>query len=143
MHVVSGSFGLHLLADMAQVALKTVIDTFGMYAVEASLLGHLAIVFNPEMVHGLDDATITKIASESVDSIANREGLEKQLSTLKDCLETLQTLQRAKIRRISGMSGSPSLTILLTAVTLKELTNCQTQLRSNPLPLKGEAVLPL
>ncbi|KEF54458.1 uncharacterized protein A1O9_09625 [Exophiala aquamarina CBS 119918] len=83
-----------------KVALKTVIDSFGAYAVEASLLGNLETVFNPKEINSLDDETIAKIASESVDTIAERGGLEKQLSILKDSLQTLQTLQREKTRRV-------------------------------------------
>jgi hypothetical protein len=91
---------LIILADVAEVALKTVIDAFGMYAIEASLLGNLTTVFNPEVVVNLDDVTITKIASESAESIVEREELEKQLSTLE---YSLKTFQRMEIRQVSGM----------------------------------------
>jgi len=100
-----------LVADVKQVALKTVIDTFGMYAVEASLLSKVPSVFTHEVIRSLDDATIAKIASESDDTIANREEFEKQLSTLKDSLETLQSLQSAKFRQYSGMPDLSSLFI--------------------------------
>ena len=80
--------------------MKTVIDAFGMYAIEASLLGNLTNVFNPEVVINLDDVTITKIASESAESIVEREDLEEQLSTLE---HSLKTIQRIEIRQVSGM----------------------------------------
>jgi hypothetical protein len=80
--------------------LKTVIDAFGMYAVEASLLGSLPTIFDPEVVVSLDDAMITKVASESAKSIIEREDLETQLLTLE---HSLKTLQRMKIGQVSGM----------------------------------------
>ena len=76
------------------------IDSFGMYAVEASLLRNLTSVFNPEAVVGLDDTTIKMIASESAESINERDDLERQLSTLG---HSFKTLQRMKIRQGSGM----------------------------------------
>lgn len=71
-----------------------------MYAIESSLLGNLPTVFSPEVVINLDDVTITKIASESAESIVEREGLEKQLSVLE---HSLKTIQRIGIRQVSGM----------------------------------------
>jgi hypothetical protein len=88
------------LADKAQVALKTFIDDVGMYAVEGALLGNLPTIFNPEVVADLDEEMITKVASESPETIIEREDLEKQLSTLE---KSLKALQQIKIRQIPGM----------------------------------------
>jgi hypothetical protein len=71
-----------------------------MYAVEASLLGSLPTIFDPEVVVSLDDAMITKVASESAKSIIEREDLETHLLTLE---HSLKTLQRMKIGQVSGM----------------------------------------
>lgn len=130
MHAILDSSSLRFLLTKAQVALKTVIDSFGAYAVEASLLGNLETVFNPKEINSLDDETIAKIASESVDTIAERGGLEKQLSILKDSLQTLQTLQREKTRRVPGMPDFRSFPVSFTTVALEELTNVQKQLRN-------------
>ncbi|KAK5046367.1 hypothetical protein LTR84_008168 [Exophiala bonariae] len=86
-----------------KVALKTVIDAFGMYAVEGALLGNLPTVFNPDVVGDLDEEMITKVASESSESIAEREDLEKQLSTLE---KSLKALQQIKIRQIPDVLQS-------------------------------------
>jgi hypothetical protein len=82
-----------------KVALKSVIDAFGMYAVEACLLDGLADIFAPETVYTLDDETITKIAGESVDSTVEREDLQKKLKVLQ---ETMVTLRRLKTFTTSG-----------------------------------------
>jgi hypothetical protein len=91
---------------VAEVALKTVIDAFGAYAMEESLLRSLTTIFNPEVVVSLDDATITKVASESAKSISERRDLEQQLSTLE---HSLKTLQRMKIGQVPGMLVCSSL----------------------------------
>jgi hypothetical protein len=83
--------------------LKTVIDAFAMYAVEGVLFEKLPSIFNPDIVDKLDKDMITKVGSESSESIAEREDLEKQLSTLE---KSLQALQQIKIRQIPGMSVS-------------------------------------
>ncbi|KAJ9607880.1 hypothetical protein H2200_007959 [Cladophialophora chaetospira] len=76
-----------------KVALKTVIDAFGMYAIEATLLEKLFSVFEPEVVFDLDDETVSKVASESSESLRQREELESKLSTLQQSLKTLQRLK--------------------------------------------------
>lgn len=64
-----------------------------MYAIEACLLEGLPGIFRPEIVLELDDATITKIAGESAESVAEREELQKKLKVLN---ETMTTLRRLK-----------------------------------------------
>jgi hypothetical protein len=75
------------------VALKTVIDTFGMYAIEAYLLAQLTDVFSPTVVLNLDDATISRIAAESDESVAEREDLTKKLKVLDSTMKTMQRLR--------------------------------------------------
>lgn len=97
-------FGNHCdmsLADTAKVALKTIIDAFGMYAVEGALLRKLPTIFNFESVNALDEDMIAKVASESIESIVEREDLEKQLATLH---QSLNALQQIKVRQVPGMS---------------------------------------
>jgi hypothetical protein len=70
-----------------------------MYAVEACLLEKLSNVFEPEIVYELDKETITKIAGESADSIAEREDLHEKLKILE---KTMITLRRLKTFTGSG-----------------------------------------
>ncbi|KAK4941259.1 hypothetical protein LTR10_018795 [Elasticomyces elasticus] len=76
-----------------KVALKSVIDAFGMYAVEACLLEGLPDIFTPEIVYQLDDETVTRIAGESADTVVEREDLQKKFKALD---ETMVTLRRLK-----------------------------------------------
>ena len=64
-----------------------------MYAVEACLLEGLPDLFGPEIFCVLDNDTITKIAGESTESIAERNDLAKKLKNLE---ETMVTLRRLK-----------------------------------------------
>lgn len=81
------------VADKLQVALKSVIDAFGMYATEACLLTKLTDIFNPTEVFKLDDAAISRIAAESDESVAEREDLTKKLNVLVPTMETLKRLR--------------------------------------------------
>lgn len=69
------------------------IDAFGMYAVEACLLEGLPNIFQPETVLELDEETITKIAGESSETVAEREDLVKKRKVLE---ETMLVLRRLK-----------------------------------------------
>ncbi|KAK5193532.1 hypothetical protein LTR99_007084 [Exophiala xenobiotica] len=83
----------HAMEAYYKVALKSIIDSFGMYAVEACLLEELPEIFRPEIVFELDDETITKIAGESAESIMEREDLQKKLKILEDTMLTLRRLK--------------------------------------------------
>ena len=87
---------------MRQVALKTVIDAFGMYAIEACLLSELPDVFSPKVFYSLKDEMVTRVAAESPETTIEREDLEKKLDTLE---RATRTLQRMKIYRIPGMAA--------------------------------------
>ena len=73
-----------------------------MYAVEAALLERLPAVFNPELVFELDDETVGEVAAETLESVLEREELEKKRSTLQ---QALKTMQRLKIPKLPGTSA--------------------------------------
>ncbi|KAK5044839.1 hypothetical protein LTR84_010377 [Exophiala bonariae] len=79
-----------------KVALKSVIDTFGMYAVEACLMAKIGDIFTPMQVSMLDDAAINRIAAESDESIAEREDLTKKLKVLEQTMKTMERLRTFK-----------------------------------------------
>ncbi|KIX99631.1 uncharacterized protein Z520_04265 [Fonsecaea multimorphosa CBS 102226] len=76
-----------------KVALKTIVDSFGVYAVEQCLLNELPDIFKPEIVFNLDDAMVTRIAGESPGSLAEREELNKKLKVLEDTMTTLRRMR--------------------------------------------------
>ncbi|EXJ86851.1 hypothetical protein A1O3_03805 [Capronia epimyces CBS 606.96] len=75
------------------VALKSIIDSLGIYAIEECLLKELPGLFKPETVYELNASTVTKIAGESVELLAEREDLNKKLRILQ---MTMTTLRRMK-----------------------------------------------
>jgi predicted transcriptional regulator len=79
------------------------VDAFGVYAIEACLLEPLPKILTPENVMGLDDATITKIAGESAESLTERAELGKKLKVLQ---ETTTTLQRLKTFTSAGKQAT-------------------------------------
>jgi hypothetical protein len=87
---------LHGADASLQVGLKNVVDAFTMYAVEECLLSRMSTIFTPESVYTLDDKTITRIAGESEQSIAERESLSKKLTVLKDTQKILHRMDRHK-----------------------------------------------
>jgi hypothetical protein len=64
-----------------------------MYAIDACLLTKLTDIFSPTVVFNLDDATISRIAAESGESIAEREDLTRKLKVLIETMKTLQWLR--------------------------------------------------
>ncbi|KAJ9610876.1 hypothetical protein H2200_005653 [Cladophialophora chaetospira] len=76
-----------------KVALKTIVDSFGIYAVEECLLNKLPELFEPGTVFKLDDGLVTRIAGESSESLAEREELDKKLKVLEDTMKTLRRLR--------------------------------------------------
>lgn len=79
-----------------QVALKNVVDAFTMYAIEEVLLTRIPSIFTPESVYTLDENTITRVAGESEQSIAERETLTKKLAILKETQKLLHRMDRHK-----------------------------------------------
>ena len=86
-----------------QVALKNIQDVFSQYAIEECLLNPLPGIFTPESVYSLDEKTITRIAGESEQSIAERESLTKKLAVLKDTQKILHRMDRHKPSGRSAM----------------------------------------
>jgi hypothetical protein len=82
-----------------KVAMKSVIDSFGIYAVEECLLKELANLFTPQTVLQLDDSVVSNIAGESEESLAEREDLNRKLKVLE---MTMTTLRRMKNFKRSG-----------------------------------------
>jgi len=76
-----------------KVALKSIIDSFSIYAVEECLLKELANLFEPQSVLELEDSVISQIAGESAESLAEREELSKKLKVLE---MTMTTMRRMK-----------------------------------------------
>jgi hypothetical protein len=76
--------------------LKTIIDSFHMYAVQACLLEKLPSIFTPAMILKLDGETVRKIAAESTDSMEERTSLNQKLADLKDTQKDLHLLDRHK-----------------------------------------------
>ncbi|OAG40182.1 hypothetical protein AYO21_05660 [Fonsecaea monophora] len=89
-----------------KVALKSIIDSFGVYAVEQCLLNELPDIFKPGMVFQLDDVMVTRIAGESPESQAEREGLNKKLKVLGDTMATLRRLRTVGISTDDQVSES-------------------------------------
>jgi hypothetical protein len=74
-----------------------------MYAIEASLLEALPVLFQAESVLELDNAAVTRIAGESAETVAEREDLKKQEVVLE---EAMITLRRLKAFTASGKCDS-------------------------------------
>jgi hypothetical protein len=75
------------------VALKSVVDAFSMYAVEACLLKQLPNVFPPRIAYDLEDATVTRIAGESEECTLEREDLVTKERVLEKSMITLRRLK--------------------------------------------------
>jgi hypothetical protein len=70
--------------------LKSIIDNFGIYVIEESLLVKLPKIFMPAEVSKLDDATISRLASESEESVLEREDLTRKLKILEQTMKTME-----------------------------------------------------
>ncbi|KAL2414845.1 hypothetical protein ABEF95_016481 [Exophiala dermatitidis] len=86
-----------------KVAIKVVIDAFGVYAVEECLLKELPALFDQQTVFNLDAITLTRVAGESADILAEREDLDKKLKVLQ---MTTTTLSRMKAVTVSDGASS-------------------------------------
>jgi hypothetical protein len=78
--------------------MKSVIDSFGVYAIEECLLKELPNLFKPQNIMALEDGLVTRIAGESEESLIEREDLMKKLKVLEKTMTTL--------RRMKGFKGS-------------------------------------
>ena len=98
-----------------------------MYAVEVCLLGPLPTIFTPEKVLMLDEKTITLIAGESEESMAERDRLTKKLAILTATQKVLHRLDRHKPigRCVPACKSSMTLTgtVAAKAVPKMDATN--------------------
>lgn len=95
-----------------QVALKFVVDDFGIHTIEECLLKKLPDIFTPATVIGLEDAVIENIAAESEESKVERASSMGKLEILEKALSVLRRLDRHNPR-----SESTHLLLLLMANT--------------------------
>lgn len=79
---------------MAQVAIKSFVDDFAIYAVEQELLVKVQTVFTPTIIFTLPEDVIEDIAGETEDSKMERKGSTRKLATLKKTLDVLKRLDR-------------------------------------------------
>lgn len=76
--------------------MNSLVDAFGIYAVEECLLSKLVNIFTPEVVSQLTDEVIEDIAAESDESSAEREDLKKKLKVLEEAQKALHRVDRRK-----------------------------------------------
>jgi hypothetical protein len=76
------------------VALKLVVDNFGILAAEECLLSKLPNIFTPAILIGLDNTTIEDIAAETEESKVERASSVKKLQILEKALDVLHRLNR-------------------------------------------------
>ena len=77
-------------------AYKLFDESFGLQVMNQCLLNKLQHIFKPEVVTALDDATITRLAGESEESIEQRASLNKKLSALKEAQRVARLMSRHK-----------------------------------------------
>jgi hypothetical protein len=77
-----------------QVALKFVVDDFGIHTIEECLLKKLSDIFTPAAVIGLEDVVIENIAAESEESKVERTSSMGKLEILEKALSVLHRLDR-------------------------------------------------
>ena len=82
--------------------MKSIIDAFGLYVVEACLFAKLTDIFTPTSIFGLDDTTISRVAAESEEALAERDELTKKLKVLE---QTMKTMQRLRTLSSAGKSS--------------------------------------
>lgn len=77
--------------------MDSLIDAFGTYAVEECFLSKLAKIFTPEIVTGMGDDAIERIAEESHESTVERKDLKQKLEVLEKARKELARLDRHKV----------------------------------------------
>ena len=73
-----------------KVALDTFVDNMATLAIENCVLADLHELFSPTMVSEMDDETLKRLASESVETLRNRASATKELETFEDALRVCQ-----------------------------------------------------
>lgn len=92
--------------------MKSIIDSFSIYAIEECLLRKLPNLFEPQIVFSLEDAVISQIAGESAESMAERQESNKKLKVLELTMTTLRRMKNFGSRDGDSVSGEkPILTL--------------------------------
>ncbi|KAI0832151.1 P-loop containing nucleoside triphosphate hydrolase protein [Hypoxylon sp. FL0890] len=114
METVSSSDAVDWMEAYYKVALKQVVDDFSKLAIEACLISKLPCLFTPEIVFGLNDDVVTRIAAESWETADERKFLTDKMEILSSGMTELQRLNKYH-QRISDIGrseadnpGSPS-----------------------------------
>ncbi|ORY57502.1 P-loop containing nucleoside triphosphate hydrolase protein [Pseudomassariella vexata] len=92
------TFACSTATDMMEayykVALKNVVDNFARLAVEACLVAKIPSLFTPDIVFGLSDEDVQRIATENEDIVFERTTLTEKLEVLTDSLRDLKLFSR-------------------------------------------------
>ena len=79
-----------------QVAMKVLVDSFAVLAMEYCLIDSLSAIFCPATVMEMDDSVVHNIATESHNSQIERARVNEKLRSLKAGLQTLKRLDQQK-----------------------------------------------
>lgn len=79
--------------------MKTFVDNVAVQVIEASIVNHLADVFNPLEVAKMTSELVSNIAAESQENQTRREQLERKIHILT---EGMNTCKRHTSRHILG-----------------------------------------
>lgn len=79
-----------------QVAIKVMVDNFAVLGIENCVLDGLFHTFSPDIVLGLDDNMVKKIAAETEETQSERARTFQKLESLEAGLQTLGRLNRNK-----------------------------------------------
>ena len=89
-----------------QVAMKFVVDDFGIHVIEECLLQKLPEIFTPSTVIGLADDIIKAVAAESEESQKERDSCTAKLEILNRALSILRRLDRHNPRAIKALKNA-------------------------------------
>ena len=73
-----------------KIALDTFVDNMATLAIENCVLADLHELFSPNLVSEMDDEMLSRLASESVETVRNRAAVTKDLATFKNALLVCQ-----------------------------------------------------
>ena len=71
-----------------QIAIRLFIDNVAILAIESCLIDELPGIFSPDIVSGMDDALLERLAAESEDIQTDRKSLKEKLEVLQLGLKT-------------------------------------------------------
>ena len=88
--------------------MKTMVDNVCTLVIEASLISAIETIFSPSTVIGMDDDKVSRIATESADSVSQRAQLTRQRLALQSGLAAF----KAQLGH-SALSGSFVFTLIV------------------------------